>query len=273
MSQSPQWLIVTKDIINIIFWFANITFFVITTAIGIKTYKSAKRTLLQPIKTEVFKEQIKEYSKILNFFSAKDETSLQNEFAFDKLFRANTIATFDQYAITFFDYKPNLDEKPYSSEKCPSKLVTQEGMEKHFRRIDDHMTTEVAVTKEKPDSRVRAALWAEYKCTMLHIPREMKEKNKELELLKSSPLLSKQLVELIEEFEESLRLNKHMLMDVLTEVSKEFVRKYPSPESLSKMTYHWIWNKLNKKLLPLEEPAHKIIEYIRDYYKVDELID
>lgn len=273
--QSPIWLLVTKDAINILFWFVNIAFFGVTAVLGIKTYISAKKTILQPIKTEIFKEQVKEFSKILNFFNAKKETKIREDFAIEKLYRANVLALLDEYAKTFFDYEVDIDKRPYNKQDCPSTLVTKAGMEKFFSLVDDDSKSEVAATRndERPDPRVRAALWADYECFMLHIPKEYSEKLEELNFIKSSPLLTKESVKLIENFEKALSENREILMNTLTEVSKELPHRYPSQKALTGATHYWVSNKYNAKVQSLEEPATKIIEYIRNYYKVDEILE
>ena len=48
-------------------------FFIVVGTVTVLTYLKAKRTLLQPIRTEIFKEQIKTFAELLGFFILKGD--------------------------------------------------------------------------------------------------------------------------------------------------------------------------------------------------------
>lgn len=274
LAVSPDWLLLTKDWVNVIFWVINIAFLITTAVIGFLTFRAAKKTVLQPIKTEIFKEQIKEFSRILEYFNGKSESELRDDIVLNKLFHANVIAMFDRFAMVFYDYKINRDERPYNTEECPSSIITKEGMEKHFTLVNEYKKSEeIKVEKSTPDPRVRAALWADYECFMIHIPREYSEKLRELTLIKSSPLLTKKCVELIEEYEKALSYNLKQLRIILTNCAKELPTKYPTFDALSESSTSWIWSQYNRKLKSLKDPSEKLINYLRNYYNVDEILN
>src|SRR5438128_11734785 len=59
----------------------NAAFFLVVGIITILTYRQAKKTILQPLKTEIFKQQIQLFTDLLKLFVGKDEIDLREQFA------------------------------------------------------------------------------------------------------------------------------------------------------------------------------------------------
>lgn len=119
-----NFICIAQDIVSIVRDIFQILFFVIVGLVTLLTYLKAKRTLFQPIKTEVFKEQIKVFSDILSFFRGKKEIDLSNEFNFDKLLEVNCISLIDDYASFHFDMKFDINERPYNASLCPVSIMS-----------------------------------------------------------------------------------------------------------------------------------------------------
>lgn len=58
-------------------------FYAVVATVTILTYMHARRTLFQPVRTEIFKEQLKELSQVLAPFVGKSEADLRNFFALE----------------------------------------------------------------------------------------------------------------------------------------------------------------------------------------------
>jgi uncharacterized protein YbcI len=110
----------------------QIGFFIVVAAVTVLTYSKAKRTLLQPIRTEVFKEQIKVFAEILSYFTGKNEVDLATDAAIDELWRANAFSLLDDYGRLFFDLKIDSETRPYSTKLCPMATFTKEAAGKHL---------------------------------------------------------------------------------------------------------------------------------------------
>lgn len=136
-----------KTVVQISFWLT-------IAAVAILTYRQARKTVLQPIRTEVFKAQIAEMSKALALLVGKDEHDLRKDFSFDKALHVNTCSLFDSYRYNFFDVEIDIDKRPYNPTECPLSNITH----KHLQPADEHILTEETNNKKKtkPDSRVRA---------------------------------------------------------------------------------------------------------------------
>lgn len=82
--------------------FFQILFFCVAITVTILSYLQAKKTLFTPIKTEIFKMQIKSFEEILAFFQSKTETDFTHQFDFDFIVAANFRIMFTDYIRTFF---------------------------------------------------------------------------------------------------------------------------------------------------------------------------
>jgi hypothetical protein len=96
---------------------------VVVGVITAKTYARAKRTILQPIRTEIFKTQLQELSSVLRLFVGQGEVELRRRFGFHKLLSVNIVLLYDCYARLFFDMEFERDERPYNSRDCPISIA------------------------------------------------------------------------------------------------------------------------------------------------------
>jgi len=249
-------------------------FFVTVGVITVLTYLQAKDTILQPMRTELFKIQMNELTNVLKIFVGQGELDLREKFDFSKLIGVNAIALIDDYALMFFDAKFDVEKRPYNSKECPSFLVTKDYMEKNFELVDDPTESEEPKDKtdEKPDPRVRAALWQDYTYGMTRIPKQHSEMIDELRKTLESPVLPSKCARLIEEYIELVEKNTAEVGKVLTECAKELPQKYPTTEKLQKASISWITNKYNDKFEHLKPKAEQIIDSIRTHWSIDDII-
>ena len=166
---------VTRDIFQI-FFFATVVI------ISILTYIQAKRTLLQPIKTEVFKEQVKILSNVLSFFEGKNEVELREDMHFSKFMEANCVQLMDNYAVYSFAIEIDTETRPYNTIKCPVLMVSPDAL-----MIDNGYTIEDSERSENQKLE-----WDKYKFDVISVPAEMINKKRELRNMIESPLLDSQ---------------------------------------------------------------------------------
>ena len=253
---------IAKDIINILF-------FVIIGIITILTYLKAKQTLLQPIKTEIFKEQLKVFSEILSFFSGKTEIDLRKDSAMENFFTANTLLLFDEYAKLFFDIEMDEDKRPYNTKDCRIARIRAEFLES----ADNHLKYENEKKEiEYPDPRLRATIWNKFTMPRLCFPNTTSKYEEQLDKLMESPLIPNDLLKLIEEFKNVLEDNINTAEIVLNDIAKELPEKYPNLGIMKKASLSWVSNRYNEKFKHLKEPADKITNYLRNYFSVDNII-
>lgn len=97
-------MLITLDIIKEnISWVKDIITLLFTataTVIGVLTYKRAKRTLLQPIRTEVIKRQSDLLSRLLQFLKENDN-SFEKGIDYINIVQVNVLSTLKDYGFVF----------------------------------------------------------------------------------------------------------------------------------------------------------------------------
>jgi hypothetical protein len=270
-----------NDWLSLTVGFFQILFYGVVAIVTLLTYLRARKTWLQPIKTEIFKEQLKEFSRLLKFFGSKFEVELRRDFALDELLSLNIYKVLDDYASLFFDLDIDRDERPYSDLRVlmqlddspnQAKLVP---LAKNWFILDEKDEDEIEVTEtEKPilEFDEKMEIWREYKYSAVILPKEFSEKSDELQKIMSSPLLPKECVSLLEEYLESINGTAAVIADLLTEMAQILPSKYPSLESLKWFSPNWIYSQYVRKIPSLEEKVNKIVNLLRNYYGIDELL-
>jgi hypothetical protein len=245
-------------------------FFIIVGVITAKTYARAKRTIFQPIRTEIFKTQLQELSSVLRLFVGQGEVELRRRFGFHKLLSVNIVLLYDCYARLFFDMEFERDERPYNSRDCPISIVSEEFLKKDDLHI---VPKKDASEPEKPDPRVRAALWQDHKHGEIAIPREHSEMQDELKRILESPILPKGCAELLEDFQRTVEQNTFLVGQILTECAAEMPEKYPTVEALQRASFSWIRNKYNEAFEHLKPKADEVVQFVRGYWLIDQLLE
>jgi hypothetical protein len=263
--QGRAWTDHAKNLAQVVFWGLVAT-------VSLLTYLAAKKTILQPIRTEIFKVQLEEMRNILAMFVGKGETELRKAYAFDKLLFANSVMMYDEYAKTFFDHEADSKNRPYGDAECPISSITQAGMEKHFVHLDDSVPEAPGRHPEAKDPRVRAALWADYEHYNLRLPKEFSEQEKNIRDLLENPLLPTPCVALLTSYIQTAHENSECIRDLLTECAKEMPQKYPSLDALKSSSFGWINNSYTRKCADLKPKADEVTAFIRSCYDVDNLL-
>jgi hypothetical protein len=256
-----NWLTAVHDVVQTVF-------FLTVGIVTILTYLKAKKTLLQPLRTEIFKEQIKVFAEILAVFSGKGETQLRDDFAFDQFFHANAMHLLDEYAKHFFDVEIDADKRPYNTTDCPQAILTHDTLV----LADEHTWPEPPAPSNPADLRTRAASWSQFKFSTVSLPHETVNARDNLERLSRSPLVPKALSEHLVAFDKRLEMNFIALRELFTEAARELPEKYPTLQALEKASLMWLHNRYNQEFQPLEPPAVVISDYLREYFTTDELL-
>ena len=249
---------------------SNIVFFIVIIIITIFSYLKAKKTLLQPLRTEVFKEQLKVLSTILATFNGKSEYELRKEANFEKFFSVNTARLFDDYASLFFDIKIKQDDRPYNFKDCPEAIIKEEFLVSADEPYEREHSNEEDII---PDPRTKAAIWNKYKLHSISFPKDTIIYKNRIDKLMESPLIPKKLLELLKDYRKTLNDNFFAIEKVLESVAQELPDKYKNFGIMKKAKFSWVSNKYNSEFKELKESADKITEYLRQYYSVDNLLD
>lgn len=257
-----------KDIFQIIF-------FSIVACVTILSYIQARKTLFTPIKTETFKMQIKSFEDILAFFQSKTETDFTHQFDFDFMVAANFRLMFTDYINTFFKSEIKINEEAIKElhTKFAGAAVTQSFMEKNFHSPEYFEKTPKKEKEEITNPALILESWKNYEYGQVYFSKTFVEETEKLNKLIASPLLTTELKNKLKSFEENVRDNHILIGKVLTELAQELPTKFPTAKSIENLEMTGIWNKFNSRKEDLEPNAKEILDYIRQYLRIENLID
>jgi hypothetical protein len=254
--------------------FVQILFFITVATVGVLSYFRAKETLFTPIKTETFKMQIKFFEDILLFFQNKHETELTKKFDLDKILHVNSHLMMNDYISQFFKDEIEINEEVVKEQlkDFSGAIVTQTYMEKHFVSPEYHKKTEKEEMEEITNPALILSKWKKYDYGKIEFTRQYEKELEKLKNLSASPLIPSELKVKLDEFEKVIHTNLSLVGKVLTEISQELPDKFPNSKSIKKFESSGIWNRYNKDKEDLEIKATEIIDYIKEYLKIEELI-
>lgn len=243
-------------------------FFLTLAVVGVLAYLKAKRTLLQPMHTEVFKQQLRIMNELSSHFIGKGEYHLRRDLDFNSVLRVNFSKLLDDYASVFFNKKFVRDDRPYNLKDCPTSVVRRDAL----KLADDYLRPEGANLEESRDRRAKADVWSDYKFQEVSLTRAHTIAIEDIERLSRSPLLPEKCGRLVAEYVEAVEENEQLIGKILNEGAKELPGKYPNEETLKRAATGWINNRYLGESKALEPLARGIEAFLREYLGTDTLL-
>jgi len=243
-----------KDIAQIVFW-------CIIATVTILSYFQARKTLFSPIKTEIFKMQIKTFEDILKYFQLKTSIDFERQFELDFIFELNTKIMLQKFSNAFFVNKTYVASMKKLIDKSNGFIVQDFYEEKFYSQITDE-----ELFKNKED-------WQKYEHGIIYITRKYIEEDNVITSFISSPLIPEQLKEKLIEFRQIVSNNISLMANMLTEAAQELPDNYETVESVDKFNYIEFYNFYNNKSEKLFPKAEDILNYLRSYLKIESLIE
>jgi hypothetical protein len=254
----------------------NIIFFIIVGLIGVLSYLQARKTIFTPIKTEVFKLQLKALEDVLVYFEKHEDTYIDSNFDYEKIFYLNTFRMFDSYIDNFFGDIVKIDEEKRKDKykELVGGVVSQKFMEENFTLVDDFKKTDE--TKEEPqitNPSIILAKWQKYEHGAIEFTAKNLKHMETIRRFRVSPLLPNELKQKIGEFEHQAHENLMLIGETLTSAAKELPEKYQSVEDLQRAAFDWLWNKYNHKKPMLTDAQNDILKFVSNYLSIDNLLE
>lgn len=261
---------------NIMTSFVQVLFFVVTAIIAILSYRQAKQTLFNPIRTEIFKLQVEEYQRIVEFFR---QGSFIEVFDYNEIVKINAFELVDDYAIAFF--KTDINEEKLKELRTEQQMhvvgviISNNHAMKNLELIGYDTKFEDNISK--PTQITNPALilkqWESYEYCNVKITDKFHEKVEYIAKLINSPILPRQLVILIEKFNKMNMENMDILAIMLTEKAQIFPTKYPAIANLKEINMLAFFNEFNHRKNDLEVESKNILNFINHYFQVDDIIN
>jgi hypothetical protein len=251
--------------------FFHILFFLVVGAIAILSYFQARKTLFSPIKTEIFKIQIEELKEVLAFFNKQNSNDFDHEFGINEIFELNSFRMHHSYVSNFFDdeLKPSEDHLKHMDEISYGALICFE----HLREITAGSELEDIEKEEKElNPAMKLAKWKEFELPMISFTKKFNDKQKELIKLAASPLLPKELTNLLYEFHSLMNDNLSCMGKVINECAQDLPTNYSTADDNRKFRPSWIWSKYARERKGTDEVSEKILKFINSHLKINDLV-
>lgn len=251
----------------------QICFWATIAVVAVLTYRRAAATILQPLRTEVFKLQLEELKAVLTAFVGKAELELRQDLDFDRMLHVNIASMFDSYAKVYFDVKPEPSRRGYGPEHCAGGLISKESLLKTGKLQDGFLRNRPEdLEADRPqEPSLKAAIWADYEHSLVYIPKEHAAFKGRLESYRTNPLIPRDVLAKLAQYLEVVDTNTWLIQSLLREFARQMPHKYPNLDRLQESSYYWITNEFVERFYHLEPLSIELIELIRNRYDVDGL--
>ncbi len=216
------------------------------------------------------------------FFQNRGENNFTTIFDFDNILKANAIRMIDDYVYEFFrneiaiyheksrkileNFSYGLMTKSYAEKSHSEKnLVKPDTISNHEKDNKDY--------KEITNPALKLYKWRKYEYGIIHYTEKYNQEFNKLSHFIASPVLPDKLKELIKDFQNKVLGNLLLVGDLLTEISQEMPEKFPNANSIDDFDFVGLWNRYNKEKINLEDESNKILSYINEYLKIENLIE
>jgi hypothetical protein len=256
----------------------DIIFLLVAGTVVVLAFKEAKNTIFMPLKTETFKLQLRAYEDLFLFFEKHPSVRIDDEFDLDKILYLNAMKMLDAYAATFFADQFKKEEFSKDREKLfkdlAGGLAIEEFGERYFQATGHYQHEAKDDLDEAPSKPVlMLAKWKLYEHDVIYLTKSCQEATEQIRRFNASPLLPKDLKELISGFDVLVRENFRKMGAVLTESAKELPVKYPTFAILGKADLSWILKRYNHARVGLEEKQDAILTYLEQSLQIDNLLE
>lgn len=248
----------------------TIVFTGVATLIGILTYKRAKATILQPIRTEMAKKQSVMLSELLTVISQEEIDA----FDYVQIVSVNIYSILIDYGFYFSNQKEL--EESISSKRHAMIPCGEDNILKGFtlcQPFDSEQNRDKAKSEAfelRKKNYEKAKKEGIVNINSIIITNEYATFVKKLSDFVTNPFMPSNIQEILKDILHAVNVNLTMhLKQTLEEFTKEFFKRY-SLEDKSPFSVLGVWNEFNHKRFDLRDQFNEIKKAIRTHLRVDE---
>ncbi|MFV0140614.1 hypothetical protein OBK16_11890 [Empedobacter falsenii] len=255
-------ILLIKDLVNILFWIIASITAIITGVIAYKSYTNAKKSLFNPIRTEIVKYQIKNITEFIDKYSSNGQNFYLSA-DYPMLIKLNidlnylisiglNKENYDEYQKLLFDYcNDNLKNIFEVYEK--DTLLNLKFVEGDLDILDKYLKTKTIKEKEIDNSNVPIQ--------RIFLNRNFSNFYNDLKNLKINPFIPKELKDDIEIIISNIHHNIGCLYNIL----------FKNLNNTESYRYQDIIRKFEKHMIDHKEDLNNLNNSINKYFKVDKI--
>lgn len=252
--------------------YAAIAFYYATGSVAVLSYLRAKDSILAPLRTELFKMQLKELERIIEFFNTNSKDKFRSVFHFYEIYEINFLNMLSEYAkrtpIVLEDMEQALQK--VIAESYPLTLVKTD----NIRKI---RTPDVEILEERNNSILNKAKKThdndEYSYGRIHLPSSVSTLNDQLIHWSSNPIIAQKLRDEIEEFYRLVTDSYLKIESSLTKASRDLGNSDVLIRVVTDRlkAIRGYYNEYNAELDSLDQQAFRIMGLIKQHYQFDSI--
>lgn len=249
----------------------NIIFFSIVSIVTVLSYLQARKTLFSPIRTEIFKLQLKEFEKLIEYFQNKTEHDFLNLFDYHRICELNIKQMEYSYIENFFPNEISIDKE--KKQKIMASITGRIVSEK-FLKKDDLLAfydREEKKTSLNPDEILEN--WRKYEHEEIVYTQEYIVQLRNLEHISASPIFPQKLQKLIVDFIRAVNHDMFIIGPIIEKCSQAMLEKYPNSKAIINFSPDWIINEIIQERKELEPVANEILLFINQYLNVEKIMN
>lgn len=261
LQELTSWIL---DLVQIVFYF-------VVTVLTYLTYTHARKTILQPMKAETYKEQIRVLTVIAETYCGYSESQLCAQSGLHELVNMNAQKVQDDFVrdhgTQIIDPETRLYAKSNTRETTIN-LKSQKAEEWVLLQCpSDEVEAAPLSERQQPKRDWSTFVWEE-----LHLPKVFVEARDKLSALLRHPLLPQDVQQALVNYEKSVEANVLALQELLTTAGRELDDKLRRERQLKLNTHFWIVTRFGAVTTPLMPATEILSRSIRSYMKADEVM-
>lgn len=253
---------VIEYIKNNITWIQSLMSIILTsiaTIIGILTYKRAKMTILQPVRSEIVKNQSKLLMDLLNF--TKEEVDYLS------LLRINVYNYLDEYGFIFEDKKRIIN---YIEANKIGSIIISDSNKLNSVEVLETFTEDLKaedIEKNKKE-RYENGKKGIIKIEQIYYDKKFYEYNEKLKAFIDNPFMPKKFIDILKEMNKQINYNSGIVLkETLENFLIEYIERYK--QGKTNFNIYGLYNSYHRKFINSNECIAKLREETRQYLYVD----
>lgn len=256
------------EIISIIKDIVNILFLILTGILGILTYLKARKTILQPLKSETAKKQFELLSSMYDEFNKAP--CMEMVFGYQNIVFLNTFHLLDEYALI----TPKEELKNILEHECIAGTIftSKDGCVKTLEEVAifENEEKNTKVTPEQRKKKLRQeALDGNIYFEIIYYPKKTYELISKINSYSHSPFIPKKIAIQLDILEQEFHKNLKIMKDVIEVFAKSFAERVKNKANL-KFDIDGIYNDFHSKATSHQKTIDNLLNEIRKHLYIDD---
>lgn len=244
--------------------------------VAILVYRRAKETILQPLRSEVVKRQAQKMTELLEFVAGTQESGSADPIDYYGLCSLNVFTWIDEYGFVFKNHAEL--KKQYEPTQGGFIMIGTSDRVIHDVELPEAI---IDPSQKAPDDELKEYRRQRYQkakagefdiddIDKIFLTKRFCKYKRELDVFILDPLLPSKILDILEEFDKSIRNNvENILRSTIAEFISTFVTESAKANTKLRIDPDGVYNMFNRKRVTHAGILQKLRTNIREHLKVD----